>query len=157
MLIEGVKQVSLRRDYPGAVMNGKGPKPGTLIIVGRTIVRFTTSEREDVLRWVETGGRLVLIDRNPDPGLLPASDVWTVATQTPIYPSPELDPTSQEQMTAGVKPLTPSQPTAYARQVQTVLPSRFAAIIMVMPSRISPDKPKPGDHSSDKNNSHGGS
>ncbi len=156
-LQEAGYQVSRWREPPAALLSVNGPKPGTLIIVGRTLVRFTTSEREDVLRWVETGGRLVLIDRNPDPSLLPASDVWTVATQTPNYPSSELDPTNLEEMTAGVKPLTPSQPTAYARQVQTVLPSRFAAIIMVVPSRISPDKPKPGDHPSDKNNSHGSS
>src|SRR5258707_4025352 len=156
-LQEAGYQVSRWREPPAALLSVNGPKPGTLVIVGRTLVRFTTSEREDVLRCVEPGGLLVLIDRNPDPSLLPASDVWTVATQTPNYPSSELDPTNLEEMTAGVKPLTPSQPTAYARQVQTVLPSRFAAIIMVVPSRISPDKPKPGDHPSDKNNSHGSS
>src|SRR5258708_381683 len=156
-LQEAGYQVARWREPPSALLSFNGPKPGTLVIVGRTLVHFTKSEREDVLRWVEAGGRLVLIDRNPDPGLLPASDVWTVATQTPIYPTSELDPTSLEQMTAGVKPLTPSQPTAYARQVQTVLPSRFAAIILVVPSRKLPDKPKPGDHPSDKNNSHGSS
>jgi len=156
-LQEAGYQVARWREPPSALLNFNGPKPATLVIVGRTLVRFTKSEREDVLRWVENGGRLVLIDRNPDPGLLPASDVWTVATLTPNYPSSELDPTNLEQMTAGVKPLAPSQPTAFARQVETVLPSRFAAVIMVLPSKASPDKPKPGDHPSDNNNSHGGS
>ena len=155
-LQEAGYQVARWREPPSALLSVNGPKPGTLVIVGRTLVRFTKSEREDVLRWVENGGRLVLIDRNPDPSLLPASDVWTVATMNSNYPSSELDPTNLEQMTAGVKPLTPSQPTAYARQVETVLPSRFAAVIMVAPSRVSPDK-QPDDHSSDKNNSHGGS
>jgi len=148
-LQEAGYQVARWREPPSALLNFNGPKPATLVIVGRTLVRFTKSEREDVLRWVENGGRLVLIDRNPDPGLLPASDVWTVATLTPNYPSSELDPTNLEQMTAGVKPLAPSQPTAFARQVETVLPSRFAAVIMVLPSKISPDNPKPGDHPSD--------
>ncbi|PYS86987.1 MAG: hypothetical protein DMF70_01410 [Acidobacteria bacterium] len=157
LLQEAGYQVARWREPPSALLRVNGPKPGTLVVVGRTLVRFTKSEREDVLRWVENGGRLVLIDRNPDPGLLPASDVWTVATLTPNYPSSELDPTNLEQMTAGVKPLTPSQPTAFARQVETVLPSRFAAVIMVLPSKIPPDKTKPGDHPSDKNNSHGGS
>src|SRR6266852_5411680 len=156
-LQEAGYQVALWREPPSALLNFNGPKPATLVIVGRTLVRFTKSEHEDVLRWVENGGRLVLIDRNPDPGLLPASDVWTVATLTPNYPSSELDPTNLEQMTAGVKPLTPAQPTAFARQVETVLPSRFAAAIMVAPAKGSPDKPKPGDHPGDKNNSHDGS
>jgi hypothetical protein len=149
--------VTRLREPPSELLSFNGPKPATLVIVGRTLVRFTKSEREDVLRWVENGGRLVLIDRNPDPSLLPASEVWTVATQTPNYPSSELDPTNLDQMTAGVKPLTPSQPTAFARQVETVLPSRFAAVIIVLPSRVSPDQPNTGDHPGDKNNSHGGS
>jgi len=153
LLQEAGYQVARWREPPSALLNINGPKPATLVVVGRTLVRFTKSEREDVLRWVENGGRLVLIDRNPDPGLLPASDVWTVATLTSNYPPSELDPTNLEQMTAGVKPLTPSQPTAFARQVETVLPSRFAAVIVVLPSKISPDKANPGD----KNNSHGGS
>jgi len=156
-LHESGYQVARWREPPSALLSVNGPKPATLVIVGRTLVRFTKPEREDVLRWVENGGRLVLIDRNPDPSLLPASDAWTVATMNSNYPSSELDPTNLEQMTAGVKPLTPSQPTAFARQVETVLPSRFAAVIMVAPANVSPDKPKPGDHPSDKDNSHGGS
>src|SRR5712664_2513004 len=155
-LHEAGHQVARWREPPSALLNFNGPKPATLVIVGRTLVRFTKSEREDVLRWVENGGRLVLIDRNPDPGLLPASDVWTVATLTPNYPSSEVGPTNLEQMTAGVKPLAPSQPTAFARQVETVLPSRFAAAIMVAPANRSADQTKPGNHPSDKNNFHGG-
>ena len=154
-LQEAGYQVSRWREPPSALLSFNGPKPATLVIVGRTLVRFTKSDREDVLRWVEDGGRLVIIDRNPDPSLLPASNEWTVATLASNYPSSELDPTNLEQMTAGVKPLTPAQPTAFARQVETVLPSRFAAVIMVEPAKS--DKPKPGDHPIDKNNAHGGS
>jgi hypothetical protein len=159
-LQEAGYQVTRWRESPSKLFGFGGPKPATFVIVGRTLVSFTKSERDEVLVWVENGGRLVIIDRNPERGLLPASNEWTVATLTPNYPSSELDPTSLEQMTAGVKPLTPSQPTAFARQVETVLPSRFAAVIMVTPSGVSPDKPKPGDHPidhpSEKNNSHGG-
>jgi hypothetical protein len=155
-LHEAGYQVARWREPPSALLSFNGPKPATLVIVGRTLVRFTKSEREDVLRWVENGGRLVIIDRNPDPSLLPASNEWTVATLTSNFPSSELDPTNLEQMTAGVKPLTPSQPTAFALQVETVLPSRFAAAITVTPSKKSTDKQKTGDHPSDQNNSHGG-
>ena len=160
-LHEAGYQVTRWREPPSALLSVNGQKPATLVIVGRTLVRFTKSERDDILRWVENGGRLVLIDRNPDPSLLPASNEWTVATMTPNFPPSELDPTNLEQMTAGVKPLTPSQPTAFAHQVETVLPSRFAAVIMVEPARAPAGKPtpgdRPGDHPSDKNNSHGGS
>ncbi len=154
-LHESGYQVARWRESPSTLFGFSGPKPSTLVIVGRTLVPFTKSERDEVLVWVENGGRLVIIDRNPDRGLLPASDEWTIATQVSNYPPFELDPTNLEQMTAGVKPLTPAQPTAFARQVETVLPSQFAATITVAPS--SNDKQKSGDHPSDKNNSHGGS
>src|SRR5712692_6854149 len=156
-LHEAGYQVARWREPPSKLFGFGGPKPATLVIVGRTLVPFTKSERDEVLVWVENGRRLVIIDRDPDHGLLPASNEWTVATLLSNYPPSELDPTSLEQMTAGVKPLTPAQPTAFARQVETVLPSRFAAAIMVAPANSSPGKPKPGDHPSDKNNSHGGS
>src|SRR5712691_7521519 len=141
-LHEAGYQVTRWREPPSKLFGSSGPKPATLVIVGRTLVPFTKSEREEVLVWVENGGRLVIIDRNPDRNLLPASDAWTIATQVSNYPPFELDPTNLEQMTAGVKPLTPAQPTALARQVETVLPSRFAAAITVAPAQGSPDKPK---------------
>src|SRR5712691_3993856 len=155
-LHEAGYQVTRWREPPSKLFGFSGPNPATLVIVGRTLVPFTKAEREDVLRWVENGGRLVSIDRNPDHSLLPASDEWLIATQVSNYPSSELDPTNLEQMTAGVKPLTPSQPTAFAREVETVLPSRFAAAITVVPSNRSNDKQDSGDHPRDKNNSHGG-
>src|SRR5712692_9180850 len=119
-LHESGYQVARWRESPSSLLSFNGPKPATLVIVGRTLVPFTKSEREEVLRWVEDGGRLVIIDRNPYHGLLPASEGWIIATQVSSYPSSELDPTNLEQMTAGVKPLTPAQPTAFAREVETV-------------------------------------
>src|SRR5713226_4131586 len=154
-LHEAGYQVARWREPPSKLFGFSGPKPATLVIVGRTLVPFTKSEHDEVLVCVENGGRLVIIDRNPDRSLLPASGEWTVATLASNYPSSELDPTNLEQMTAGVKPLTPAQPTAFAREVETVLPSRFAAAITVAPNKNSKDKQKSGDHPSDKNNSHG--
>jgi hypothetical protein len=156
LLHESGYQVTRWREATSSLLSFNGPKPATLVIVGRTLVPFTKSEREEILRWVEGGGRLVIIDRNPDHRLLPASDEWTIATQVSSYPSSELDPTNLEQMTAGVQPLTPAQPTAFAREVETVLPSRFAAAITVAPTKNSKNKQESGDHPSDKNNSHGG-
>ena len=155
-LHEAGYQVARWRESPSVLLSFNGPKPATLVIVGRTLVRFTKSEREEVLRWVENGGRLVIIDRNPDLSLLPPSDEWAIATRSLSYPPSELDPTNLEQMTAGVKPLTPAQPTAFAREVETVLPSRFAAAITVAPTRSAADKQESGDHPSDKNDSHRG-
>lgn len=150
-LYESGYKVARWREPPAALLNESAANPATLVIVGRPLVPFTKSEREEVLRWVEKGGRLVIIDRNPDRNLLPLSDGWAVATQVTSYPSSEIDPTNFEQMTAGVKPLTPSQPTAFAGQVETVLPSRFATTIRVARTG-TPDGAQPND----KDKGHGG-
>jgi hypothetical protein len=153
LLHEAGYQVARWREPPSTLLSSTGPRPATLVIVGRTLVPFTKSEREDVLRWVRSGGRLVIIDRNPDHSLLPASDGWTVAMQILSYPSSEIDPTNLEQMTSGVKPLSPSQPTAYAREVETVLPSRFAGAITFVANKSANNAQN---QSSEKNNAHGG-
>jgi hypothetical protein len=155
-LHESGYQVSRWREPPAALLAANAPTPATLVIVGRPLVPFTKSEREEVLRWVESGGRLVIIDRNPDRNLLPQSEGWTVATLGWSYPSPDIDPTNFEQMTSSVKPLTPAQPTAFARDVETVLPSRFATAISVARTGNPKARQESGDQPADKNKAHGG-
>ncbi len=155
-LHESGYQVARWREPPSSLLSVNTARPATLVVVGRTLVAFTKSEREEVLRWVENGGRLVVIDRNPDRNLLPPSDGWNVATQITSYPSSEIDPTNFEQMTAGMKPLTPSQPTAFAREVENVLPSRFATAIRVARSGTPKDKQESGGQPNDKNKADGG-
>src|SRR5207237_1237210 len=86
---------------------------------------------EELLRWVARGGRLIIIDRHPDRSLLPASGEWSVTSYASSFPGYDLDPTNLEQMTSGVKPALPSQPTLLARDVETILPSRFAGLITI--------------------------
>ncbi len=95
---------------------------------------FSKSESEELLRWVTKGGRLVIIDRHPDRALLPASGDWSVTSYTSSFPAYDLDPNNLEHMTVGVKPASPSQPTLLARDVETILPSRFAGIITITSS-----------------------
>jgi hypothetical protein len=124
-------------ESPSALLSFNGPKPSTVVVVGRTIISFSKSETEEMLRWVEGGGRLIIIDRSPDQRLAPKSGQWTISTQVLNYPWNELDPTNLEQMTAGVKPVAASQPTLFSRAVETVLPSRFAGVIEVVPGKRS--------------------
>ena len=64
------------------------------MVVGRPLVWFTKNDSDEVLSWVESGGRLVIIDRNPDRRLLPKSGEWTISTHVANYPWYELDPTN---------------------------------------------------------------
>ena len=133
-LRESGYEVARWRDSTSTLMSAVGPKPATVVVVGRTIVPFSKSESEELLRWVAKGGRLVIIDRHPDSSLLPTSGEWSVTSYASSFPGYDLDPNNLEQMTSGVKPVSPSQPTLPARDVETILPSRFAGLITIASS-----------------------
>ncbi len=65
----------------------------------------------------------------PEPYLLPPSGKWTIRTEFPEFRSYDVDPANSEQMTEKVSPLRPVQPTFLTRDVESVLPSRFASPI----------------------------
>lgn len=136
-LRESGYQVARWRESTSSLLGSSGQKAATLVIIGPTAVPFTKDEYQEILTWVRSGGRLVLIDRSPDHGLLPPSGEWRVVTNTSNYPAYVIDPNNLEQMTAGVQPVHASQPTAMARGVESVLPSQFAAeISIVSPAKI---------------------
>jgi hypothetical protein len=120
------------RDVPAALLNASGEaRPLTFVVVGETLDPFDEDETKALLRWVETGGRLVIIDRRPDARLLPPSGDWHVSTELLLYPTLDARPDKPEEMTAGVEPARATQPTLLTRDVASVLPSRFAAVIRV--------------------------
>lgn len=141
-LHESGYQVVRWREPTSSLLNSTGPKPATVVVIGDTRIPFSKVESKEILLWVESGGRLVIIDRTPDPKLLPKSGEWTVKALLTNFPWPDLDPTDFEQMTREVKPISPSQPTLLARNVETVMPSRFASAISFirLPSLKKADK-----------------
>src|SRR2546421_5012700 len=150
-LHESGYQVIRWREPMSSLLSSTGPKPATVVVIGYTRIPFSKVESKEILLWVESGGRLVIIDRTPDPGLLPKSGDWTIRALLTNFPWSELDPTDFEQMTREVKPLSPSQPTLLARNVETVMPSRFASAISFirMPPVKKADQPNADDESSD--------
>src|SRR5205085_3938305 len=129
------------RESTDGLLSFSGAKPSTIVIIGELRVPFSTTEKKELLHWVEEGGRLVMIDRTPDPKLLPDSGQWAIITRVTNIPWYDLDPTNFEQMTHEVKTIAPSQPTLLARDVESVLPSRFAGAITIVP-RAAPEKKK---------------
>ncbi|MDX6305775.1 MAG: hypothetical protein QOI77_2744 [Blastocatellia bacterium] len=130
-LHESGYQVARWRESTDSLLSFNGPKPATIVVIGRTLIPFSESESQEILHWVDKGGRLVIIDRSPDRDLLPSSGSWTVAAHMTTFPWANVDPTNFEQMTTGVKPLPPSQPTLLSRDVVEILPSRFAGTITI--------------------------
>ena len=130
-LHESGYQVGRWRESTASLLSFNGPKPATMVVIGDTQVPFTKTESKELLHWVETGGRLVIIDRTPDVNLLPATREWTIQTLASSFPWPELNPNDFDQMTRDVKPLSPSQTTLFAHDVEQIMPSRFAAGITI--------------------------
>jgi hypothetical protein len=139
-LHESGYQVARWRESTGSLLSFNGPKPATIVVIGRTLVPFSDSESQELLHWVENGGRLVIIDRSPDRSLLPSSGDWRIGAHMTTFPWTDVDATNFEQMTTGVKPVPPSQPTLLARDVAEILPSRFAGTITVATNRKSDKK-----------------
>lgn len=143
-LHESGYQVARWRESTASLLSFNGPKPATIVVVGNTRVPFSKTESKELLRWVETGGRLVIIDRTPDENLLPAPGEWTLHTFPMNFPWSELNPNDFEQMTRDVKPVMPSQTTLLARNVDRIMPSRFAGAIAIGLRDNSKTGKKPG-------------
>ena len=134
-LHESGYQVARWREPTASLLSFNGPKPATIVVVGNTRVPFSKTESKELLHWVESGGRLVIIDRTPDQKLLPASGDWSIQADQMNFPWSELNPNDFEQMTRDVKPVTPSQTTLLAQNVEQIMPSRFASGITIGPRR----------------------
>src|SRR5712675_2960754 len=77
-LHESGYQVIRWREPTSSLLSSSGPKPATLVVIGDTRIPFSKVESKEILLWVESGGRLVIIDRTPDQKLLPKSGDWTI-------------------------------------------------------------------------------
>jgi hypothetical protein len=130
-LAESGYQVMRWREAPAALLNNRKVRPGTFVVIGKTVAPFTNEQAENLLRWVAQGGHLLIIDRRPDARLLAPSGDWQVATELLQNPSPDAAPDNPEQLTANVRQAQPAQPTILTRNVDAVMPSRFAALIKI--------------------------
>lgn len=128
-LDESDQQVMRWRESTSSLLVLADPKPTTLVVIGPLKVAYTNREARDLMQWVESGGRLVVVDRNPNPRLLAPDSDWLISSDPLGYPLSDLDPNNFEQMTSGVTALKPAQPTALARNVDSVMPSRFMGAI----------------------------
>ena len=128
LLSESGYKVTRWRESPTELVGANGARIATFVIVGQTLLPVDKEEARSLLRWVERGGRLVIVDRRPETYLLPQSGAWTVSTES-SHLFPNTDPADPDAMTQGVKPVFATQPTRLTRSVQAVRPSRFASVI----------------------------
>jgi hypothetical protein len=117
------------REVPAQLLADARQRVQTFVIIGNTARSIEEDEARSLLLWVQGGGRLVLIDRGPEPQLLSASGGWVVTTEFGVFPSLTVNPGNAGEMTENVKPIHPVQPTLLTQNIESVMPSRFAANI----------------------------
>ena len=120
------------RETPKKLLGDSGKLVTTFVVVGQTQIPFSDDDGRSLHDWVAAGGRLVLIDRKLHE-LPPESLGWRISARTHDMPDLDVDPASSNQMTRDVTALQPVQPTVLTSDVQSVLPSRFAARLTVVP------------------------
>ena len=121
------------RETPEKLLGGAGEMVTTFVVVGQTQVSFSDDEAGALLQWVARGGQFVLIDRDVDRKLVPMSGGWTIGSNEVGFPSLDVNPADASQMTKNVTALRPVQPTLLTRSVDTVMPSRFASRLNIVP------------------------
>jgi hypothetical protein len=148
-LSESGHKVMRWREATDKLLGDSGRNVRTLVVVGHTQLPFTDDEAKSLLAWVKRGGRLVLVDRQPDVSLLPKSGNWSVVSNQLDLPALDLDPNDPKQMTENVVALHPVQTTLLTENVESVMPSRFAARIRVSALKSLPPVRKTGHQSSE--------
>ena len=113
-----------------ALLTEKRDPPATFVVIGQTRRPFDDTEVKQLLEWVDGGGRLVLIDRNPTEAFLKPIALWEFTHKTNdlemLFGS---NPADQKQMTSGMPASRPVQPSVLTRNVNAVQTSRFASHI----------------------------
>ena len=153
-LRESGHQVVRWREASSSLLTVSGPKPSTFVIIGPVQVGYSKRDTQELLSWVEAGGRLVIIDRTPDYRLVRPANDWVITSQVVSYPWQDLDPNNFDQMTSGMTAIKPAQPTAMARNVESVMPSRFMGELHISSPRTAKEPsatPTPAEDDYDSN------
>jgi hypothetical protein len=129
------------REPLAQLLGNSGQMVATLIIVGDTRVPFDDDDYEILTRWVANGGRLVLVDRSPATRLL-SNEGWVINAINREFPNLDTDPGNSAHMTENVAELKPVQPTLFTNNIASVMPSRFAARLVV--NAVPKPSPTPG-------------
>jgi hypothetical protein len=126
------------KETPQKLLTDSGKLVKTFVVVGQIQVPFTDGESKALLNWIALGGHLVVIDRNPqEDNESQASRPWKITTQRLASPTLDVNPADANQMTENVVEFKPVQPTVLTRNVQSVLPSRFASRLNIVPVPVS--------------------
>jgi hypothetical protein len=105
-------------------------KPGVFVLMGPHRRKFDDHEANELLTWVATGGRLVIIDRDPPKDLLATTSSWRIEfRQRNEMTIAGVDPSDKNQMTSGTNAARSVQVSTLTAGVNAIQSSRFASAI----------------------------
>ena len=119
------------REPPAKLLGRSGQMVRTLVLVGETKLPLEEEDISTLKSWVATGGRLVVVDRTPDRGLLSTDTGWAISVRDGELPGLDTNPSDATQMTKDVSEIKPVQPTLVTSDVESVMPSRFASRFVI--------------------------
>jgi hypothetical protein len=119
------------REVTEKLAGSSGTLVSTFVVVGTTRLPFTEDETKALHKWIASGGRFVLIDRDTQSHVLPKSQGWSIGLTGGTLPDLDSDPADVKKMTENVTAFQPVQPTALTRSVASVMPSRFASRVAI--------------------------
>jgi len=134
----GRKVVRWQEPADGLVTKKNGPK--TFVIIGTLRRPFKESEITGLLRWVSSGGSLVVIDHEPADELVTTTGNWKLKIEPRnLISMAGADPSDPKSMTLETPASKPGQPSVFAAGVNAIQPSRFAGSIKF--EQLSPVSP----------------
>ena len=141
LLSESGYKVMRWREAPERLLGKTGENVATFVVIGSTQLPFGEEQIDALHKWIAKGGCFLLIDRAPTLRLLPKAGEWNIYSRTLDFPPLDIDPGDASEMTKDVKAFTPVQPTWLTHKVESVLPSRFAGRLSIVP--IASPSPTP--------------
>ncbi|HXF42099.1 MAG TPA: DUF4350 domain-containing protein [Pyrinomonadaceae bacterium] len=125
--------------------------PQTLVIVGRVRKRITDDEIKHLLEWVNSGGRLVLIDREPYTQLQKVFEKKGL-TILPDWSLHGFDPLDRYSMIGNTPAAKPVQPVPYLLGINAVQTSKLFASVNYYSTQdhVNPQDDSPDNSSDDE-------
>ena len=139
------------KETPQKLLSDSGTLVKTFVVMGDIKVRFSDAEQAALTKWIAGGGHLVLIDRYPQQDNAETkAGSWNITIRRIESPTLDINPANSQQMTDKVVPFQPAQPTLLTRNVESVMPSRFATRLHISQLRNdnnqqSDDTTEPGE------------
>lgn len=144
LLAETGNKVTRWQQPVSALLASGNSQVTTLVLIGQLRREVTEEEAQKIMMWVERGGRLVLIDREPPAELLNSESNWKLLTVLPaksLFPSTTA--ANPESLIDKVIAAKPAQPTTLTKGINSVQPSRLASQISIGYAETPPSTEKP--------------